>query len=349
MSTTFAERAADKAAANETGTAVEKSGKTIFDLIRDQQAGFSKALPASITAERFVRIAITSVRTNPKLAKCEPMSLLGALTLAAQLGLEPGGPLGHAYLVPFGREVTFIVGYKGLINLARRGGDIADIYAEPVYEGDEFSWSLGLHRDITHQPTAADRDDPTKVTHVYAVAKYRDGSDPSFIVLTRAQVEGFRARSKAAKNGPWVTDWTAMALKTGIRRLSTWLPLSAEVARALAADEQPISRIDVNVDDFIDIDAIDDEGQPLPDAETGDGTEMGAAANVDPPRTDGDGAPEAARLLEAQDLYREVVKNDHKAWKEFAGNHDIPTDSREWSAAQTEQVITWITAEPEKS
>lgn len=253
-SSDLAERVGDREAQQAAGTAVERKTKTIFDLIRDNQAGYARALPSMITPERFVRVAITAIRTKPQLARCNQQSLLGALMLSAQLGLEPGGPLGHAYLVPFGNEVTFIVGYKGMIDLARRSGAVASIYAEPVFEGDEFHWSLGLHRDIQHSPTAVQRDDPTKITHVYAVARFKgEGEEPSFVVLTRAQVEKFRARSKTPKKGPWVDDWQAMALKTAVRRLATWLPMSVELARGMAADEQVITKLDVDVDDFIDV------------------------------------------------------------------------------------------------
>jgi len=230
--------------------------KTIFDLIKASEKQFAVALGRTIDPERFVRVALTTVRTNPSLAGCNPQSLLAALMLSAQLGLEPGGPLGHAYLVPFKNEVTFIPGYRGLITLARRSGEVASIRAHAVFDGDEFSYELGLDQDLVHRPTALDREDPAKITHVYAVAKLRDGSDPVFVVLTRAQVEKFRKRSKAGGNGPWVTDWEAMALKTAVRRLMTWLPLSVEATQAAKADA-------VVVRDAIDVDLIAADTEPV--------------------------------------------------------------------------------------
>lgn len=233
-----------------------RDGMTIFDLIEREKPAFAVALRGQIKPDVFVRIAFSTLRTNPNLLKCDPRSLMAALMLSAQLGLEPGGPLGRAYLVPYGREVQFIVGYKGFMELARRSGRIADIYAEVVREGDRFEVSYGLHRDIVHVPAET----RGKMTHVYAVATYNDGSSPSFVVLDRARVEGFRKRSKASSNGPWVTDEEAMWMKTGVRRLSTWLPLTIEMAQAAAADEQII--VDADSLQIIEQDALSEAQEP---------------------------------------------------------------------------------------
>jgi len=104
-----------------------KRNKTIYDLIRDMEDQFRMALPKHFDAGRFVRVAVTTLRRNEKLLRCDQDSLLACLMLSAQLGLEPGGPLGHAYLVPYGSELTFIVGYRGYIELARRTGDVVAV------------------------------------------------------------------------------------------------------------------------------------------------------------------------------------------------------------------------------
>jgi recombination protein RecT len=235
---------------------------TIFDLIKRSERQFAVALGKTIDPERFVRVATTTIRTNRALASCNPQSLLGALMLSAQLGLEPGGPLGHAYLVPFKNEVTFIPGYRGLIDLARRSGAVASIYAHAVYDGDAFEFELGLEQRLVHRPTATDREDAARISHVYAVAKLRDGSDPVFVVLTRAGVEKYRRRSAAGNRGPWVTDWEAMALKTAVRRLMTWLPLSVEA--------QAVSKTDaIAVRDVIDVELLEEDLEPLVEVPAG--------------------------------------------------------------------------------
>ena len=211
---------------------------SLAGLLQKMGPELSKALPKHVDPDRMARIALTALRTNPKLQKCSSGSFLGSVLSAAQLGLEPNTPLGHAYLIPYKTECTLQIGYQGMIDLVRRTKSVTDIYAEVVYEGDEFEVKLGLHRDITHIPSKKEDREDGKITHVYAVAHMKDGG-ATFVVLTAKQVEKFRRRSRASSSGPWVTDYEAMAKKTAVRRLFTWLPKSAEMARAVAVDEAP--------------------------------------------------------------------------------------------------------------
>lgn len=215
------------------------------------QSQIKAALPRHMTAERMARIATTEMRKVPKLGQCDPMSFLGAVIQCAQLGLEPGNALGHAYILPFDKrekvggqwktvrtEAQVIIGYRGMIDLARRSGQIVSIDARAVYEGDKFECMLGLDPRIDHQPDwqNANRADPSKLRFVYAVAKLKDGG-VQFDVMSRAEIEGIRARSKSADNGPWVTDFAAMAVKSVVRRLFKFLPVSIEMQTAVGLDE----------------------------------------------------------------------------------------------------------------
>jgi len=215
------------------------------------QLQIKAALPRHMTAERMARIATTEMRKVPKLAQCDAMSFLGAVIQCAQLGLEPGNALGHAYILPFDKrekvggqwktvrtEAQVIIGYRGMIDLARRSGQIVSIDARAVFDGDKFECLLGLEPKIDHVPDwqNPNRADPSKLRFVYAVAKLKDGG-VQFDVMSRAEVEGIRARSKAADSGPWVTDFPAMALKTVVRRLFKFLPVSIEIQRAVGLDE----------------------------------------------------------------------------------------------------------------
>lgn len=218
--------------------------QTVLDLVQRMQSSIEAALPQHIGMKRFHRVILTEVRRNPRLLECEPVTLLGGIVLSAQLGLELG-PLGHAYLIPFKNkrrgtvEAQFLIGYQGMIELARRSGQVASIQAFPVYEADEFSWRLGLDPNIEHKPAEGERGN---LTHVYATVHYKDGGY-NFEVLTRADVEKYRSRSRAKDDGPWVTDYEAMALKTAIRRLFRWLPKSPEIVNAAAVDEQAVREI----------------------------------------------------------------------------------------------------------
>lgn len=215
---------------------------TLISTIQTLGAELARAIPRSVLApDRFARLAITAVRTNSKLAQCEPASFLSALFAAAQLGLEPNTPLGHAYLIPRANrkrgvmECTFQLGYQGMRELAFRTGAITALYARPVHRGDRFVFLLGDEERIEHEPLGEDRVDPKSLTHVYAIAKVK-GGDPVREVLTRAQVESRRQRSSYRDDGPWVSDYIAMSRKTAIRALWPSLPRSTEMAIAQQAE-----------------------------------------------------------------------------------------------------------------
>ncbi|WAT31785.1 recombination protein RecT [Pseudomonas sp. GXZC] len=196
---------------------------------------FAAALPKHMTPERMARIVTTEIRKNPELVKCEQQSFLGAVIQCAQLGLEPGNTLGHAYILPYGKQAQLIIGYRGMIDLARRSGQIISISARTVREGDYFEYEFGLDENLVHRPIETTQ--PGAVTHVYAVARLKDGGR-QFEVMSHAQIEDVRAQSKAAKSGPWVTHWEEMAKKTVIRRLFKYLPVSVEIQRAVMLDEK---------------------------------------------------------------------------------------------------------------
>lgn len=196
----------------------------IRDLIQRSQPQIAMALPKHLTPERMFRVAMTAVQKSPALLDCDPISLIGAIIQASQLGLEPDGVLGAAYLVPYGKQVQLIPGYRGLMDLARRSGYVLTIYAEPVYSGDEFRLTLGLDKDLQHTPAKGDRGE---FVGAYAVAKLRDGTR-EFVWMTKTEIDAIRRRSKASGSGPWVTDYVEMAKKTAIRRLCKTLPRSVE-------------------------------------------------------------------------------------------------------------------------
>ena len=211
----------------------QKRQDPIGNLMEKLKPQMAVALPAAMNAERVARIALTELRTNPKLAQAatnNPASFMGAMLKASALGMEVGNGLGHAYLLPYGSETQLIVGYRGMIELARRSGQIESLYSVEVYNGEKFTVSMGLTQDIIHERDFSGMVDmrPENVIAVYAVAKLKGGM-VQFDVMTRVQVEAIRSRSKSKNNGPWVTDWVEMAKKTVLRRLFKMLPVSVEV------------------------------------------------------------------------------------------------------------------------
>ena len=183
----------------------------LLHLVQRMAPAIAKALPRHVSPDRMSRIVTTALRTTPKLAECTPASFLGCVMQLAQLGLEPNTPLGHAYLIPrVNRKQGFtyctqIIGYQGMIDIARRSGMVSNVYAYAVREGDEFAYQLGTERSVRHVPSEERGREERKLTHVYAVAKYASGGDPDFIVLTQEKIEARRKRSSAS-SGPWATD-----------------------------------------------------------------------------------------------------------------------------------------------
>jgi len=222
---------------------------TIRDLLIRSKEQITMALPKHMTPDRLLRIAMTTIQKTPLLLDCDPKSLVGAVMESAQLGLEPDGILGHAYLIPFrfkdrGYQAQLMVGYKGLISLARRSGQVISIAAHVVRENDDFYYCYGLEEKLHHVPAPNNRG---KTTHVYAVAQLRDGGH-AFDVMSFAEVEEIRESSKAKDTGPWRTHWDEMARKTAVRRLAKYLPLSTEFQRAAAIDEYANAGITQQVD-----------------------------------------------------------------------------------------------------
>lgn len=224
--------------------------KVLSDNFKKQLA---LAVPKHLNADRMARIAATEVRKNPALLRTEPTSFLGSVMQAAQLGLEPGSALGQAYLVPYGNQCQLIIGYKGMIDLARRSGQVLSLNAYAVREGDDFSFQLGLKPDIHHVPSLEADRIKKPITYVYAVATLKGGGY-QFEVMSRAEIEAVKAKAKS-KN-IWNSYPEEMAKKTVIRRLFKYLPVSIEALEITNADAKREAGEKVEPDDVINIEAV---------------------------------------------------------------------------------------------
>jgi len=220
-------------------TPAKKKPMTMKDYINVMAPEIKKALPNTITPERFTRIVLSAISNNKDLQACTPQSFLAGMMNAAQLGLEPNTPIGQAYLIPRRNhgtlEAQFMIGYKGLIDLAYRSGQVKTIYAEAVHENDEFEYELGLEPKLKHIPAMKDRGE---VIYYYAVFKLINGGE-GFKVMSKEDVEKIRLRSPSANAGfsPWKTDYDAMAKKTVIRQVLKYAPLSTDIMRKISEDE----------------------------------------------------------------------------------------------------------------
>lgn len=230
---------------------IQKRGTSdLRSMLEAASSRFKTVLPAHVKPEAFIRKAIFAASKTPGLLDCTPLSVVQAVMQAAQLGLDPTGTLGSGYLVPFKKTCTFIPGYRGLIDLARRSGQIISIEAHPVFDGEDFVCEWGLEAKLVHKPKFL-TEEQGKLKYVYAVAKLRDGG-VQWEVMAKSQVDTVRAQSKASGSGPWVSHYVQMALKTVIRRMVKYLPMSTELARALEIDDaveagEPLPDFDVEL------------------------------------------------------------------------------------------------------
>lgn len=222
--------------------------KTMMDYVKAMEPAIKKALPSVMTPERFTRITMTALSSNKDLQDTSPQSFMGAMMTAAQLGLEPNTPLGQAYLIPYRNkgvlECQFQLGYKGLIDLAYRSGEVSVIQAHTVYEKDRFDFEYGLHPKLEHIPTK--EKDKGKPVWFYAVFNTKDGGY-GFEVMS---VEDINAHAeKYSKNfnssySPWKTNFEEMAKKTVLKRVLKYAPLKTDFVRQLTQDETVHTELD---------------------------------------------------------------------------------------------------------
>jgi recombination protein RecT len=197
---------------------------------------FAAALPSHIKPEKFVRVVMTITQLNPELLRLDRQSLLAACLKCASDGLIPDGR--EAALVPFKGKVAYMPMFMGIQKRVRNSGEISSIQAHVIYENDEFVIQRGLEENIKHIPLfPGDRGKPIGA---YAMARFKDGSDPMFEVMDIAAIEKVRAVSQTGRSSgsPWSSWWDEMARKSVFRRLAKWLPMDSEVDELLRRDDQ---------------------------------------------------------------------------------------------------------------
>ncbi len=194
----------------------------------DFQSQIAKALPRHITPDRMIRVALTALTRTPKLADCTPASVCKCLLDLSAAGLEPDGQ--RAHLIPYGKEATVVIDYKGLAELAMRSGTVSNIHADVVCDKDHFEADTGR---VSHKVNY--REPRGDAYAAYCLIRFKDGSEKAE-VMSRDEIEAIRKRSRAGQSGPWVTDWNEMAKKTAARRAFKWVPLSPEIREAVEAD-----------------------------------------------------------------------------------------------------------------
>lgn len=219
--------------------------KDFKSLLNANWEKIASVMPKTASPDRLMQLAISSYNQTEHLAECSTVSVLSCVMKCAALGLEPSAVdgLGRAYILPYRNKKTgtyeaqFIMGYRGMIDLARRSGQIESISAHVVREGDEFEYEYGLDERLRHIPSRAPKEG-REITHAYCVAHFTDGGH-FFNVITSEDIAEARkaSQSGASKFSPWANWPDQMAMKTAVRRAFPYLPVSIEAQQAAMADE----------------------------------------------------------------------------------------------------------------
>ena len=259
-------------------TKQDTGGKTIKGYVKSMESGIKAALPSVMTPERFTRMVLTALSSTPELNDCTPQSFLGAMMSAAQLGLEPNTPLGQAYLIPYWntkkgtREAQFQIGYKGLIDLAYRSGEVELVQAQCVYANDSFECRFGLEPKLEHIPADGERGELVKV---YALFKTKSGGF-GFEVMSVEDIKEHAKKYSQSFNksySPWKTNFEEMAKKTVLKKCLKYAPLKSDFARGITADETIKTEISddmyaIPAQEYYEAEAVDvnpDTGEVIPE------------------------------------------------------------------------------------
>jgi recombination protein RecT len=215
-----------------------KKTRTLKGLLSEEnvKAQFALALPKHLNADRFARVAITALTRTPKLQECTPESFMKCLLDLSAMGLEPDGR--RAHLIPYGKECTVVVDYKGKVELALRCGNIASIHADKVCENDQFVVNRGtIEKHVVDYKS--DRGDSYAF---YCLIRFKDGGEKSEVMTSKevAQIrersQGYKYARQNNKSHPWITDFDEMAKKTVFHRASKWIELSPEIREHFEKD-----------------------------------------------------------------------------------------------------------------
>lgn len=224
-------------------TTQQQKPATLGQFLDLRKAHLAAILPKSsaLTADKLVKLCQLAAKRNSRLSECPMDSIFNSLMQCAELGLDPSGATGEAHLVPYKSHGVYvcqlIIGYRGYIKLARNSGVLKQIETHVVHDRDKFILRFGLEPKLEHEPCLdADQGQPKLV---YCIARMADGAQ-HVEVMTWAEVQKVRQRSKAKDDGPWVSDPEEMGRKTVLRRAAKYLPQSSELQRAEEYDGDTI-------------------------------------------------------------------------------------------------------------
>lgn len=211
--------------------------KAMNDYLVESEKELKRVLPAHVSSDRFLRICQTEITKNPLLLECSKVSFLGSIFISAQLGLEIGSHLGYAYLIPYKKECSFQIGYKGWLDLVRRPDKITGVNVQNIYDND-FIEMDPINNEIKFSPLY--KGDRGKHYMTVAVAHFKDGNKH----IDWMSVEQINKRKGVAKTSNVWNEWyERMAEKTVLKSLCRLLPMSIEDMRIINVDERVVTKL----------------------------------------------------------------------------------------------------------
>lgn len=218
---------------------------TVADTVNNMESEFARALPKHIPSERFTRIAVSAVNSNPELLSpdIDRRSLYAAVMKAAQDGLVIDGR--EAALVTFkgknGTTAQYLPMVAGVMKKMRNSGEISNISTGLVYRNEydhgRFKYVKGDTESLTHDPILFE--EKGALIGVYAVVTLKDGNKVRAF-MDKQQIEKVKAvsRSGSSPHGPWVKWYEEMAEKSVLRKVSKLCPMSSDLDRVFQNDDE---------------------------------------------------------------------------------------------------------------
>lgn len=238
--------------------------------------GYQKLIAQSISDKtrraRFIASITSAVATNPQLQACEPATILSGALLGEGLNLSPSPQLGQFYLVPFNNrkenttKATFVLGYKGYIQLAIRSGQYKKLTVMELKEGELVRFDpLTEDIEVSLIDDFEERE-ATPTTGYYAMFEYTNGfrkaiywskekmishADKFSPAFSKNATDGkypkvsyadycagnYNPKDEWLYSSFWYKNFDDMAKKTMIRQLiSKWGIMSVDLQDAMQMD-----------------------------------------------------------------------------------------------------------------
>ena len=183
--------------------------------------------PVGLESKRWIQTCYLAIEENPKLMDFPVEQHLRWLNSSATLGLEPGGPLGQAFPIPYGGKrpcIQLVIGYKGMNTMAGRAGIV--IHGDVLREGDEYEVLSGSDVPVRVKLRFGDRQS-APVTGAWAQGQLPNGRFTTPVWMDLSELLAVKQKSPGARkyDSPWNDaggpGFAAMCSKTAKRRLST--------------------------------------------------------------------------------------------------------------------------------